>query len=45
MTKFGGIFDYPDKQERLEEVSRLTEDPDIWNDAKRAQELGARKKP
>ncbi len=44
MTKSGGIFDYPDKQERLEEVSRLTEDPDIWNDAKRAQELGREKK-
>lgn len=43
-TKFGGIFDYPTKQERLEEVSRLSEDPTIWEDPKRAQELGREKK-
>ncbi len=36
----GGIFDYDVKQEQLEEVSRLLEDPDIWNDPERAQKLG-----
>ena len=40
----GGIFDYDGKKDRLEEVSRLTEDPDIWNDPKRAQELGRERK-
>ncbi|PXX42955.1 MULTISPECIES: peptide chain release factor 2 [Aquitalea] len=41
---FGGIFDYDGKKDRLEEVSRLTEDSDIWNDPKRAQELGRERK-
>ncbi len=36
----GGIFDYDAKQERLTEVVQLLEDPAVWNDAKRAQELG-----
>ncbi len=35
----GGIFDYDGKQERLEEVTRELEDPDVWNDAERAQAL------
>lgn len=37
---FGGIFDLSIKQERLEEVSRELEDPAIWADTNRAQELG-----
>jgi len=36
----GGIFDYDQKQERLVEVSRELEQPEIWNDAARAQALG-----
>jgi peptide chain release factor 2 len=40
----GGIFDYDTKQERLTEVSELAEDPAIWQDAKRAQELGRERK-
>ena len=36
----GGIFDYELKRERLEEVSRELEDPEIWNDPERAQTLG-----
>jgi peptide chain release factor 2 len=36
----GGIFDYPAKRDRLEEVSRELENPDIWNDQEKAQELG-----
>ena len=37
-------LDYPGKRDRLEEVVRLTEDPDIWNDQKKAQELGRERK-
>ncbi len=40
----GGIFDFDAKQGRLSEVSRELEDPGIWSDAKRAQELGREKK-
>ena len=40
----GGFFDYDSKQTRLSELSRLTEDPAIWSDNKRAQELGREKK-
>ena len=36
----GGIFDYDAKRERLEEVERELENPDIWNDPDRAQALG-----
>ncbi|WP_152966497.1 peptide chain release factor 2 [Gulbenkiania mobilis] len=37
-------LDYEGKRDRLEEVVRLTEDPDIWNDPKRAQDLGRERK-
>jgi len=40
----GGIFDYDAKASRLEEVSKLLEDPGVWNDAERAQALGKEKK-
>src|SRR3989344_9590864 len=36
----GGIFDFEAKQQRLEEVSQLLEDPAIWNDNERSQKLG-----
>jgi peptide chain release factor 2 len=36
----GGFFDYDVKTERLEEVGRELESPEVWNDPKRAQELG-----
>jgi peptide chain release factor 2 len=36
----GGIFDYDSKSERLIEVRRELEDPNIWNNPERAQELG-----
>ncbi|WAW89531.1 peptide chain release factor 2 [Xanthomonas citri pv. malvacearum] len=35
-----GYLDYDAKKERLEEVSRELESPDVWNDAGRAQALG-----
>jgi peptide chain release factor 2 len=40
----GGFFDYAVKKDRLEEVIRLSEAPDFWNDAARAQELGRERK-
>jgi peptide chain release factor 2 len=40
VTPLGGIFDYEGKKERLTEVLRELEDPEIWNDQERAQSLG-----
>ena len=36
----GGIFDYDAKRERLEEVNRELENPAVWSDPERAQNLG-----
>jgi peptide chain release factor 2 len=36
----GGIFDYDAKKARLVEVTRALEDPKVWDDAKKAQDLG-----
>ena len=36
----GGIFDFDAKKEALEEISRELEQPDVWNDQQRAQQLG-----
>jgi peptide chain release factor 2 len=40
----GGIFDFDAKQKRLIEVAKLAEDPAIWSDNKRAQDLGKERK-
>ena len=40
----GGIFDFDAKQIRLTELERQSEDPAIWNDPDRAQEVGREKK-
>jgi len=40
----GGIFDFDAKKSRLAAVSRELEDPGVWSDSKRAQELGKEKK-
>jgi peptide chain release factor 2 len=40
----GGIFDYDRKSLRLREVNAALENPAVWNDPKRAQELGREKK-
>ncbi len=40
----GGIFDFDTKQRRLIEVAGLCEDPAVWSDNKRAQELGRERK-
>jgi peptide chain release factor 2 len=39
-ARYGGFFDYDAKKERLEEVSRELELPEVWNKPGRAQELG-----
>ena len=41
---FGGIFDFDAKSERLRTVNASLEDPSVWNDPKKAQELGKEKK-
>mgnify|MGYP001159763779 FL=1 len=38
--RFGGIFDFDDKRERLQEVELELADGDVWNDPERAQQLG-----
>ena len=43
-TRYGGIFDYAEKSERLRTVNAALEDPAVWNDPKKAQELGKEKK-
>jgi len=42
--RYGGIFDYDAKAERLIVVNAELEDPAVWNDPKHAQELGREKK-
>ncbi len=37
---FGGIFDFDEKRERLEEVRGLLEEPEVWKDPEQAQTLG-----
>ena len=41
---YGGIFDYPAKADRLRTVNAALEDPAVWNDLQKAQELGKEKK-
>ena len=41
---YGGIFDFDAKSERLRTVNASLEDPTVWNDPKKAQELGREKK-
>ncbi|MBI5436968.1 MAG: peptide chain release factor 2 [Nitrosomonadales bacterium] len=43
-TELRRYLDFDAKQERLTEVSQLAEDPAIWQDAKRAQDLGRERK-
>jgi len=41
---YGGIFDFDLKSEKLEQVNAELEDPKVWDDPKRAQDLGKEKK-
>ncbi len=43
-TRYGGIFDYDRKSLRLNEVNAALENPNVWNEPKRAQELGREKR-
>ncbi|STY25681.1 peptide chain release factor 2 [Legionella taurinensis] len=38
--RFGGIFEFDNKRERLEEVVRELESADVWNNPEQAQSLG-----
>ena len=40
----GGIFDYDQKSDQLSAVNLELEDPKVWNNTERAQELGKEKK-
>lgn len=40
LNRLGGTFDYASKQERLVEVERELEQPDVWNNPDNAQALG-----
>src|SRR5687767_13583011 len=42
--RYGGIFDYERKSLRLNEVNAALENPSVWSEPKRAQELGREKK-
>ena len=44
LSSCGGIFDFDQKKIRLSEVAKLTEDPQIWNEPQRAQDLGKERK-
>lgn len=37
---YGGIFDYPTKLEKLQELDHELQDPNIWNHPEKAQQLG-----
>ena len=43
LTHLGGIFDYDVKRERLEEILKELEDPDLWSNPEYAQQLGKEK--
>ena len=38
--RYGGIFDFPERERRLEEVERELSQADVWNDPRRASALG-----
>ena len=44
LLSLGGIFDVDRKQRRLEEVNREVENPALWDDPKRAQEISKEQK-
>ena len=39
MCRSGGIFDHEEKKDRLDEVNRELEEPEVWNDPARAKAL------
>lgn len=41
---WGGIFDFENKSQKLEEVNGLLEDPKVWDNPENAQKLGKEKR-
>ena len=39
MSCCGGVFDVDGKQKRIEELNKVTSQPDFWNDAEKAQSI------
>ena len=39
MSYCGGVFDVDGKQKRVEELNKVTSQPDFWNDAEKAQSI------
>ena len=39
MNCCGGVFDVDGKQKRIEELNKVTSQPDFWNDAEKAQSI------
>ena len=39
MSCCGGVFDVDGKQKRVEELNKVTSQPDFWNDAEKAQSI------
>ncbi|MFM9902535.1 MAG: peptide chain release factor 2, partial [Polaromonas sp.] len=44
VNELRGYLDYPAKERKLSEVNAALEDPKVWDEPKRAQELGKEKK-
>lgn len=36
---YGGIFDIDDKQEKIDQLEKITQEPDFWNDNEKAQSV------
>ncbi len=43
VANFGGIFDYDEKASKLRELNLALEDPAVWGNAARSQEIGKEK--
>ena len=39
LPSYGGIFDWDTAKDRLDEMNRRAEDPNLWEDPKRAQKV------
>ncbi len=44
MANYGGFFDYTGKKSQLKQIETELENPEIWNDQEKAQELSRQKK-
>jgi peptide chain release factor 2 len=39
LSFYGGVFDVETKQKRIDELNKITSQPDFWNDAEKAQTI------